>query len=191
MPVRAFTLVPDWTGPEIGALAVAIVAASGSLYSTAVAHRAYTMARAQNSARDAPLDPYLEDSYRQRDVTGQATLYAFLLSITNRADAENCISNIVLRIRFEGHASELAMVDIPSLSRTTLPPSPEGRETLAIPQNMAPRSAVSGWVKFRVPDTAVGRRAIDVHEIRIGDSRGQVVERKVAFIKEVFQPEQR
>jgi hypothetical protein len=161
----------------------AIAAAVFAALTAKRATRTLRLAEQQEERRRPKVELYLVKSYMKRDETGR--FYAFLISLRNPSDAENTVLDVVLRITYRSPAHWLAAVDVPLLVRDDK--SQIGlQDALTAPVSIGKHGSVSGWAYFRVENSMLNDRPIDVHTIVASDVHGLCCSVDHVLIKEVF-----
>lgn len=100
-------------------------------------------------------------------------MVAFACNLTNQAVAPNTILSIELHVtEYVDTGETTKLILTPTLNQA---PSPSDFQLQPFPSplNLSPRSTISGWVTFRIPDHFAESKQIDKYKVVFNSSLGQ------------------
>lgn len=117
------------------------------------------------------------------ETTKKNKMLAFACNLVNRAAAPNTIVSIELHVHvFDDHGQTSKLILLPTSADAhlewNLQPFPS-------PLNLNPRSTISGWVSFRLPNNYATGKLIDKYEITFLNSLGHRVSLNQYLIRRV------
>ncbi|MCW8916748.1 MAG: hypothetical protein OQK24_12970 [Magnetovibrio sp.] len=139
------------------------------LYSS---RKALRLSEAQEERQKPLLVLYQQEGYVRYDLDSSSRYFAFLLSVSNRSDADNAISEVLLRLTYTTSESVEMTVKIPSTEKTERVFEEFNGPLLTVPERVDAHQTVSGWCYFQVKDALLDGCRIERHSIAIIDSHG-------------------
>lgn len=150
-----------------GAAWVAIVI---SLLSLRNSRKALDLSTKQDERRKPSLVPYLMDGYVRFGFAGNGRVYAFLLSVNNRADSDNSIADIELRVTYSTQTASELTVRVRSDQEAGKAFASESRTPLQNPAHIDAHRTIAGWCFFPIEETILEGARIDRYILAIIDS---------------------
>lgn len=153
---------------------VSAAAAVGSVLltwvSVRVSRHALKLARADHEEKRRHFTAHLIDGLSYTQAPGER-LVAFSCSISNAASESLAIVRADLHVyAFDPAGTVSEVILLPAPATTT--PFP-GLSPLAVPLNLLPRAAASGWLTYLVPEHLFRSRTIDRYELVLRSSTGE------------------
>jgi hypothetical protein len=158
---------------------VSIVAAAGSLVavffayrSTRIANLSLRISQEQADARKPKLVPYLIDGFLRTGNHGEGRIYAFSVLLSNRADADNALARIDLRITYtrrDKSTGNVLLEHDPALSELL---GIDGATPFRPPLRVPAHDTISAWTTFRFAHSLAEQVDVTGYEIRFIDSHG-------------------
>jgi hypothetical protein len=168
----------------IASVIAAWVAALFAYGSFRVAKRQTQIAEDADRRRHPHLALYLANGSVEADPDRR--MYGFVLSISNRSEAENSLFRIELEVVLrEGESlplTTLRFVHDASLLLDKVPPE----DVLKLPLSLRPHEVKSGWLAFLVPQTLISDAEIVRHVIVTADASGSETTLDVGTPSQVF-----
>lgn len=170
------------------AVASAVAAWGAALFayrSTRIARRILELSEEQARARVPQLVPYLVAGLVRRLEKRQTRLYAFSVSVSNRADIDNSLSALELQItytRVNNMSSNLLLPHDPTLTEHF---GLEGTQPLIVPKPINAHQTIAGWAFFEIDDSLLGDVDIDRYEIRFFDSHENISSLEPIILREI------
>ena len=172
------------TWVSIGSALAAFAAAGFAYWSARSAHRAIRLAEQQELRRRPVLLLYLVDGYVHRHSADDSRFYAFLISISNRSDADNAIARLDLRISYRTSANFCAAVDIPAGATQAAPFGGQGQATVRVPLRIDAHQTMTGWVHFEIKNALLRDCNVDYYTILVTDTHGERSAVEASLVRE-------
>lgn len=154
--------------------AIATIAAVASAFYAWRSHRtaskALKIAEAEHGEKHSGLSAYMIDGVAW-DTENSERLISFACSISNIANAPLSITTSDLHVfayNSDGNMSEIVLKQAGEGS-----PAIWNITRLAIPADLPPRSTLSGWITFRIPDRVLDSMSIDRYQLQFKTSTGE------------------
>lgn len=155
---------------EIITLAVAIIAILISGFSIVYSRRAVLLAERQEKNTKPLLVPTLINGYYKVDnKTGDRT-YAFFLSVSNRSDSDNSLTNLELCVSYLTVNDILMTVRLQFAEKQNSYFNISSDKFFSIPQPIDAHKTLTGWCFFKAKYELFHQTRIDEHTIEIKDS---------------------
>lgn len=171
---------------SIGSLVVAWIAALIAYRSHVIAKRSLLIAEEQALGRRPSLIPYLADGFASDEENTGKKIYAFSISLTNRSDSDNAITEIELFLTYYRPSQPIASLLLPHNSQLRTPLDIRQENVLTTPLKVSAHQTVAGWVIFECDHTIIDDVIIDSYEIRVTDSNGIYSKLQPIIIKELI-----
>ncbi len=163
---------------------VALLAIGISFFSLWLSRKALNLSNTQEERQRPCLRLYLRDSYFQDHIDSNSRYFAFLLSVDNRSDADNAISETHLRLTYTINDGFETTVKIPPDKNAEKVVGKGTEPVLSTPQGINAHQTVDAWCYFQVKDALLGNGRIEGHSVVITDSHGIETLIESIFIKE-------
>ena len=130
------------------------------------------ISEAQEERQKPLLSLFLQDGYVRYHPESSSRYFAFLLTVGNRSDVDNSISEIHLRLSYTTSAGVELVVKIPSSVDAEKVFEEYSRPSLSTTDRKDAHQTISGWIYFQVKDALLENCQIERHSIAIIDCHG-------------------
>lgn len=154
--------------------AFAMIAAVASAFYAWRSHRtaskALKIAESEQKEKHSGLSAYMIDGVAW-DTEKSERMVSFACSISNTANAPQSITTSDLHVfayNSDGNMSEIVLKQTTEGS-----PAIWNITKLAIPADLPPRSTLSGWISYKIPDRVLDSMSIDRYQLQFMTSTGE------------------
>ncbi|WP_430398125.1 hypothetical protein [Ferrovibrio sp.] len=159
---------------------VALLLSIGSLW---YARKAQLLANQKEERLNPKLKLYVQDSFVKKSKDTQHRTYSLLLSVTNRSDANNSISEIDLCIIYTSPTGTKLTLRVRNDSCTQH--SAQGStNSINIGARLDAHQTLIGWCHFNVDGAILKNAKIENYKISITDSHGHEAAETLTLIRE-------
>jgi hypothetical protein len=131
------------------------------------------------------LVPYLQDGLVQILSDKPSRVYGFLLSISNRSDANNSIREIELRLTYTTAVGVQLTVKLISDPESGKAFAEAASRALSTPARVDAHQTISGWAFFRLEQAILeGSKGIERHVVTVIDSHGNEVSVEPIYVQD-------
>lgn len=134
-----------------------------SLKSLNVSRSSLSISKQQNDERSLGVKLYYMDAYKWRKESD--TYISFALRFTNHGTLTNSISKVELHMEYNDENNIVGKVKVQSDSNVTPVNLKTYSDALIQPINLPEKSAVSGWVTFKLPKFLKETLTVDLYEV--------------------------
>jgi hypothetical protein len=134
-----------------------------SIKSLNVSKSSLSINKQQNDERSLGVHLYYIDAYKWRKESD--TYISFALRFTNHSTLTNSISKVELHIEYHDENNIVGKVKVQSDTNVTPVNLKTYSDALIQPINLPEKSAISGWVTFKLPQFIKEKLIIDLYEV--------------------------
>ena len=164
----------------------AIVSAFFAYRSADTAKRALKLGEVDFREKHDSLMPYLIDAVTWE--SGESRMASFACSLTNGATIPNTLTRIDLMIRVYDKQGVLSEIIInPTIGNT---PPKWDITSLPTPLNLQPRSTVSGWISFKLPNNFYENWRVDAYQVLAITSTGEKITLDAYILKTIAEEDE-
>ena len=154
-----------------------------SAFSFLVSRQAHRLAEKAEARKSPNLFLYLDKGFSRTEPKQGDKIYAFLISINNRSDADNSVATIELHVTYLSPNKTELTIKVKS-DATLLQEFSASGNALMPPLRIDAHQTVSGWCCFKFDNVILNGGKIEKHVISATDSYGNEAKVEPLIIQE-------
>ena len=161
------------------------VAALFAYRSARIAKRSLELSARRAKAREPQLVPYLIDGIVRPAEKDGRSVYAFSVSLSNRADTDNALAAIELKVVYKQRNGTSGNLVLPHDGRLLDNLGFDGARPLGIPHGVGAHDTIAGWAMFELDHALIGEVDLEGYKICFLDTHGVECTLEPIIIREI------